>query len=262
MERRIHYHFVDLGYLRERYAVFAERWFRGEGGIDFHALHRHAHGPPKTYYYCTGPDPDAPYVERIRSVTGTHVRAGEGGDPKSVAVQLAVDMLQHATRGKMTHATLLSGDAAFAPVVRALVEIGADVTVWAEPGAVAEPLRRAADTFLPIRWQDYHHWTEERICATALLPGIGSGVASKLEGSRESYTRGGWTLLGSGTVGNPAHRADLWALETPEPKQYSLAVEHFDAPHAVETVSHSDRELLLRYADREWGAVSLSPAAG
>jgi hypothetical protein len=263
MERRIHYVFIDLGYLSERYRGFAGKWFENEGGIDFHALYRGAHGPPKTFYYDFRESRDAAgdqVLARIRSAPGAHLRTGESGaGPKGVAVQLAVDMLHHGTRGKMTHATLLSGDAGFAPLVRSLVECGTDVTVWAEPAAVAESLRFAADNFLPIRWQDFHHWTDERIGATALLPGIGKSVASRLEGSRESFTRNGWTLLGSGTVGEAGRRADLWQLDSPEAKEFSLAVEHPESPEAVETVSHSDRALLMRYADMEWGAVSLAP---
>lgn len=273
MERRIHYLFVDLGYLRDQYKRFAERWFGGEGGIDFAALYRHAHAPPKTFYYDFGDERGAGesadqhaarqserdgYLDRIRSVSGTHVRTGDATGAKGVAVQLVIDLLQHATRGKMTHATLLSGDADLAPVVRALVDMGTDVTVWADPGSVAPALRMAADNFLPIRWQDHHHWTDERIGATALLPGIGNGVAHKLEGSRESHLRSGWTLLETGTVGD--RRADLFGMDAP-PKQYSLAIEQSAAPEAanVMTVSHSDRALLLRYADIEWGKVNLAP---
>jgi hypothetical protein len=267
MERRIHYLFVDLGYLRDQYRSFAQRWFGGEGGIDFAALYRHAHAPPKTFYYDFGSERGTdPYLDRIRSVPGTHVRSGDpagagGGGQKGVAVQLVIDLLQHATRGKMTHATLLSGDADLAPVVRALVDMGTDVTVWADPASVAPALRMAADNFLPIRWQDHHHWTDERIGATAMLPGIGNGVAHKLEGSRESHLRSGWTLLESGTIGG--RRADLWGMDAP-PKQYSLAIEHTEAPDTanVLTVSHSDRALLLKYADIEWGEVKLSPAGG
>lgn len=261
MERRTHYLFVDLDYLGEGYRSFAERWFQGEGGIDFDAFYRHAHAPAKTFYY--GGEPAAAWVERVRSAPGAHLRSAPpgGGGRAGMAVQATVDLLQHATRGKMTHATLLSGDAVFAPVVRALVEIGADVTVWGEPATVAPALRHAADHFLPLRWQDHHHWTEERIASTALLPGLGSGVASKLEGSRESHARGGWALLESGTVGAARHRADLWGMDAPVPTQYSLAVEQRDAPEPahVLTVSHSDRTLLLRYAEMEWGAVNLAP---
>jgi hypothetical protein len=260
MERRIHYLFVDLGYLLETYRTFAQKWFASEGGIDFPALYRHAHAPSKTFYYDFGGG-GSRHADRIRSAPGAHLRSGE---PTGVAVRLAVDLLQHATRGRMTHATLLSGNAEFAPLVDALVEIGTDVTVWAEAGSVAEPLRLASDHFLPIRWQDHHHWTEERIGAAALLPGIGRGVATKLEGSRESFTRNGWTRLESGTVGEPGHRADLWVMDSGNPKEYSLAIEQPDAPEVtrVETVSHADRGLLLRYADIEWGAVNLSRAEG
>jgi hypothetical protein len=274
MERRIHYLFVDLGYLRDRYGSFAGRWFQGEGRIDFHAFYRHAHVPAKTFYYDGGdasaqttPGSLAPRDEqydRIRSAPGAHLQsaadATEHGQ-KRMAVQLAVDMLQHATRGKMTHATLLSGDADFAPLVRALVEIGIDVTVWAEAASAAPALRSAADHFLPISWQDYHHWTDERVAASALLPGTATGEISRLEGARESYARNGWRLLESGSVGAAGHRADLWELDH-EPKQYSLAVEQLDGPEhtSVLRVSHSDRSLLRRYADIEWGTVSLSPA--
>lgn len=266
MERRVHYLFVDLEYLREQYRSFAERWFQGEGGLDYAALYRHAHVPAKTFYYDAGDGRDA---DRIRAAPGAHLRTGDptaapSGRQKAVAVQLAVDVLQHATRGKMTNATLLTGDPDFAPVVRALVDAGADVTVWAQAGSVAPALRTAADHFLPIRWQDHHHWTDERIGASALLPGIGSGVATRLEGSRESHLRNGWSLLESGSIGEARHRADLWGIDGAEGKRYSLAIEHAEGPEPtnVMTVSHSDLGLLRRYADIEWGAVNLAPPQG
>ena len=53
-------------------------------------------------------------------------------------------------------------------------------------------------------------------------------------------------------------------MANPEGPQYSLAVEHVDASEAtpVATVSHSDRTLLLRYAEIEWGTVNLAPVQG
>jgi hypothetical protein len=273
MERRIHYLFVDLEYLLGEYRNFADRWFKSEGGIDFHALHRHAHAPHKSFYYAseshdgaTGArdsagSPRGGYFDRITSAPGTHLRTGSRA---AIGIQLAVDVMQHATRGKMTHASLLSGDAAFAPLIEALVEIGTDVTVVASPTSVAESLRNAADNFLPMRWQDHHHWTNESIAAAALLPGIGSSVASKLEGSHESYKRNGWTLVASGTIGEARHRAELWEQTGAASREYSLAIEQNGGggDERVETVSHSDRDLLLRYAEMEWGAVSLVTAAG
>ena len=65
--------------------------------------------------------------DQIQSVPGFHVRLGTvvGSKPrrlrqKEVDVQLAVDMLIHASRKNMSSATLITGDLDFRPVVRSL----------------------------------------------------------------------------------------------------------------------------------------------
>lgn len=70
---------------------------------------------------------------------------GKRARQKAVDIQIAVDMMNHAVRGNLTEAVLLSGDLDFEPLVSSLVSLGIRVTVWAESSSVSEDLLAAAD---------------------------------------------------------------------------------------------------------------------
>lgn len=87
----------------------------------------------------------SPYVH-VR--TGTMVGDGRKRRQKGVDIALAVEALTHAFRRNMEHAILVTGDADFTPLVRALVDAGTYVTlIGHDPPA---DLIGAADVYEPL----------------------------------------------------------------------------------------------------------------
>lgn len=88
---------------------------------------------------------------QIRSTVGTHLYTGlmrgqgKKQRQKAVDVKIAVDMFTHAIRGNMSHATLLSGDLDFLPLVEALVQEGIYITIYCERSSASTDLVYAAD---------------------------------------------------------------------------------------------------------------------
>lgn len=166
-----HYLFVDaaslLGYLEK----FSARYFGGEAfAIDFAKL---VPGFSKVFYYDalpvrdTNEDEDT-YEKRIapkkltlesaRNTDFVHVYEGDarrrrrrgGLEQKKIDVAITVDMLSYAFRGRMTHATLLTGDGDFKPLVDALVHESVEVTLWYPPNETSRDLMNAADIRRPL----------------------------------------------------------------------------------------------------------------
>jgi uncharacterized LabA/DUF88 family protein len=106
-------------------------------------------------------------LNAIRSLPGFHVRlgtlSGEGKRlrQKEVDVQLAVDMLTHASAKNMARATLIAGDLDFRPVVNSLIQLGTYVRVWYGSHAAADELRWSADESNEIRIDELYRWTTE-----------------------------------------------------------------------------------------------------
>lgn len=87
----------------------------------------------------------------LRSIPGYHLRLGvlsrsdKKAQQKMVDVQLAVDMLTHASNGACKHFHLFASDSDFVPVVEALTHLGHWVTVWGFPRSMSQHLVDAAD---------------------------------------------------------------------------------------------------------------------
>ncbi|MEJ8568266.1 NYN domain-containing protein [Elongatibacter sediminis] len=159
-----HYLFVDGAYLDKVLASYADRFYQGKAiEIDYRRI---IGGHERCFYY------DCPVqkksnqskaafqedvqiqlekFQKIASTKGVHLFTGQlrGRDSrirqKGIDVKMAVDMFSHAIRKNMTHATLLSGDLDFYPIVDALVDHGIFVTLYCDKKSASQDLIRAAD---------------------------------------------------------------------------------------------------------------------
>ncbi len=128
--------------------------------------------PVRVFYYDAMPDEATPeererqeaYFARLRALPDTHVVLGEvrrgakkRREQKGVDVQLAVDSLRMAMARVTDAIGLVTGDADFAPLVRAIRETGVHVIVLAFPTSLAQSLADEADRrvhfpVLPTDW--------------------------------------------------------------------------------------------------------------
>ena len=94
------------------------------------------------------------YLAHLQQMQDTHVVEGRvrkgkrKSEQKGVDVQLAVDALQAANRGAVGAIALVSGDADFVPLVRAIRDVVPHVIVIAFKESLSEELRAAADRAL------------------------------------------------------------------------------------------------------------------
>jgi uncharacterized LabA/DUF88 family protein len=148
-----HYLFVDGGYLRKLTDDFIGKLFDikdPECFLDFSRI-KGAHIRRAFYYDCFEDQRLMDYFNKINSTRGFHARRGslvglgKRKRQKQVDVMLAVDMLTYGLTKTMTVATLLSGDADFIPVIKALVRHGTYTNVVCEHGSTAKKLYRNAD---------------------------------------------------------------------------------------------------------------------
>jgi uncharacterized LabA/DUF88 family protein len=178
----VHYLFVDGGSLRGRLENISRRFYDSQTfSIDFASLGR---GFTKTFYYDAVPvrmqgEDELSYNARIKpqrdlldsaaGVDGIHVYEGDarrrrkvGLEQKKVDVMIAVDMLTHTFRRNMQHATLLTGDNDFKPLLDALVQEGMFVTLWYPPDETSRELANAADARKALdMWSLCHLLTPE-----------------------------------------------------------------------------------------------------
>ena len=101
---------------------------------------------------------------------------------KRVDVQLTVDMLMDAVHRNMTHATLLTGDEDFLPLIEALEGLGTHVTVMYERRTGARRLHAAADAGVGITIREAHRWTAAAVKDGLTIPHEFSHVPEPSDG--------------------------------------------------------------------------------
>jgi uncharacterized LabA/DUF88 family protein len=179
-ESMTRYLFLDGGCLRARVRDIASRYCSGA------ALKINWWGPSagyqKIFYYDALParkpaQSDADYaaerheveelhaklatLDRFRVNEGdTRYRKGRGLEQKKVDVMIAVDMMIHTIRRNMNEASLLAGDADFAPLLNALSNEGMFVTLVHPPRA-SKDLLAAADARQALTVTQVHAWLED-----------------------------------------------------------------------------------------------------
>lgn len=162
--REREYLFIDGGCLRAAVAKICQDLFQDRNAFQPLISQVVSGTYDKIFYYDAVPgklhnETDAAYEVRvqpdhdrfaeIQALDRVHVALGQivGANKrqKGVDVRLAVDMMTHAFRGTITHATLFAADADFTPLIKALVAEGIHVTLW-HPSQANRDMKGAADS--------------------------------------------------------------------------------------------------------------------
>lgn len=176
------YLFVDGSNFRQYFNELTQKWFSQEVEFDFKIIKDRFQAEKAFYYDCvddikTSNETQQDFEKRvelqenklnkIREVEGCHVQlgslSGKGKKKrqKEVDVLLAVQMMEHALRGNMRKAVLLSGDKDFRPLVESLVRLGLFVEVAGDQKHISRDLIHAADNHIKLNFNDYYSWVIE-----------------------------------------------------------------------------------------------------
>lgn len=187
METR--YLFIDGGCLRETLKYYSENYFNSlPVELSFPHL---SLTYKKIFYYDSLPaqkqnESDDDYKNRVQAVRefltnlnyydGVHVFEGdtrrrrEKVEQKKIDVKITVDMLNHSIRKNMTHATLLTADLDFKPLIDALVDNGMYITLWYPPGKTNSELIHAADSGVQLNLSSIYENSLAEIRQSFKLP--------------------------------------------------------------------------------------------
>lgn len=257
------YLFIDGGYLRTNYLKTIRSWFGCDGEIDFTLLRgRLQTGDLKRcfYYDALEDEPrtgetnedfksrvehDEAFFNKIEDLDGYFVRLGSltGGRnrrQKKVDILLAVEALDHAVRRNMDRAILLTGDRDFEPLVTSLVQLGIHVEVAGDKATTSRHLRRAADAYRPLSFDDYYKWTVQSVRETCPL--AVRTVGSSLYESE---------LLESGTF--QGKKVELRKMSSNN--MYYLQVEQFHDQQNHLTLEFNDVERMKLYFQLQYGEI-------
>ena len=177
------YLFIDGGHLRRNYSDSVRPWFGSEGEIDFRQIKDGflGGGIARCFYYDALEDEqrdgestedfaarvaqEEAIFNKIEELDGYFVGLGSvtgqrrNRRQKKVDILLAVQALDHAVRRNMDRAILLTGDRDFEPLVQSLVQSGIHVHVAGDKKHTSAYLRRAADNFTPLSFDQYFEMT-------------------------------------------------------------------------------------------------------
>ncbi|MBH5398576.1 NYN domain-containing protein [Bradyrhizobium sp. CNPSo 4010] len=193
------YLFIDGACLRTTIEEIGKRYVPGQVlRIDYDRL---TGGYDKVFYYDALPakrngetdeefgvrrDAAIAFHDQLGSLDRFHVYEGDTRksptvrkqEQKKVDVMIAVDMLTHSFRRNMQHATLLTGDLDFKPLLDALVQEGMSVTLWYPPHKTNKQLISAADQRRQLDVQSIYPALRPASRALFSLPS-GSGESSR-----------------------------------------------------------------------------------
>lgn len=178
------YLFVDGANFRRYFNEVTQKWFGEEIEFDFKKIKEFFQAEKAFYYDCiddikSDNETQQVFVERIefqekklnkiREIEGCHVHlgslSGKGKKKrqKEVDVLLAVQMMEHAFRGNITKAVLLSGDKDFRPLVESLVRLGLFVEVAADQNHISSDLIHSADANKKLSIDEYFGFSPQDI---------------------------------------------------------------------------------------------------
>jgi uncharacterized LabA/DUF88 family protein len=192
------YLFIDGGHLDHYYIETMQKWSGTDGALDYVSIQAQLGASKCFYYNCvddikSDKEDDTAFHKRVASqeerfktiqrVQNTHVRLGsmtgtrKNKRQKQVDILLAIEMLNHAARGNMSKAALVTGDQDFKPLVESLVGMGLHVTVLGDYKHTSQDLADAADYFRPLTLYTYHQWSLGKFKNAYPIPGksIGGG---------------------------------------------------------------------------------------
>jgi len=175
------YLFVDGSNFRQYFNETTQKWFGQEVEFDFKKIKDFFQAEKAFYYDCiddiktdneTQQNLDLRVqlqeekLNKIREVEGCHVHlgtlSGKGKKKrqKEVDVLLAIQMMEHAFRGNMSKAVLLSGAKDFRPLVESLVRLGLFVEVVGDKRHISKDLIHSADNHKTLNFPKYYDWVK------------------------------------------------------------------------------------------------------
>ena len=173
------YLFVDGANFRRYFDESTQVWFTSSVEFDFGKI-KETFKAGKVFYYDCIDDLRADNesqksveervhlkensLNQIREISGCHIHlgtlsgTGKKKRQKEVDVLLAVQMMEHAVRGNMQKAILLSGDKDFRPLVESLVRLGLYVGVAGDKSHISRELIHSADGHKKLTFSNYYEW--------------------------------------------------------------------------------------------------------
>ncbi len=174
------YLFIDGSNFRQYFNETTQKWFGQQVDFDLQQIKYFFQAEKVFYYDCTDDiktdnenqqtfdervEAQEKKLNKIREVEGCHVYlgslSGKGKKKrqKEVDVLLAVQMMEHAFRGNMRKAVLLSGDKDFRPLVESLVRLGLFIEVVADQHHISTDLIHSADANKKLSIDEYLQFT-------------------------------------------------------------------------------------------------------
>jgi uncharacterized LabA/DUF88 family protein len=171
----------------------------------------------------------------IDSLPKCHVREGHvrrGGtkprEQKAVDVMLAVDAMEHAGRGNLAIATLLTGDLDFEPLVSALVRMGVDTRVVYVRQHAAPELLNAADQRRALTLRDFYSFATPSFRASHDAIEIREGERSDEFSAFEVVKTGKWQGRDAVLYRHAVVPPRIWVSPGNEPSERSITVQYPD----------------------------------
>lgn len=186
LQKQTTYLFVDGSNFRQYFNETTQKWFGQEVEFDFKKIKEFFNAEKVFYFDCIDDvknenETDDQFnarvnsqeekLNRIREVEGCHIYLGslrrakkqKKRGQKEVDVMLAVQMMEHAFRGNMNRAVLLSGDLDFRPLVESLVRLGLFVQVVGNQNHISQELILSADSNKKLSIDDYLNFLPKNV---------------------------------------------------------------------------------------------------
>ena len=262
-EREQKYAFIDSRHVLTNYTRSVSKWFPEKPELDFARMIDPLGASRSFYYDCidnlrrqgeTDTDYDTRLqsqhadLNRVRSARGCHIRLGvlKGGAnkkekrQKEIDVLIAVDMLTHAAQKNMRTAVLVTGDQDLKPAVESLVQLGVFVELYGDAKGTSRELTWAASAYNKLTFDEYFHWSADRLIRKYPIPSKPSGFVSVAE-----------TVLATAQKGE----RHLELLKTEGPCEYGIRLKTM--PHDSRTLwAHNELDRLKLYADIVLGEIA------
>lgn len=263
------YLFIDGGYLRINYSNSVRPWFGVEGEINFIELRDGLRGGgiaiERCFYYDAIEDEqrqgesaddfrsrvekDELFFNKIEELNGFFVRLGSltgqrNRRQKKVDILLAVEALDHAVRRNMEKAILLTGDRDFEPLVHSLVQLGIGVQIIGDKEHTSKYLRRAADAYVPLSFDNYYKWTAAPLRDSFPIPVRHINMPPPRARDKEKGILRGKHV----------------ALQTCDaPPVFYVQANHFYRETSHLTLESNDEQKLKLYTDLQYGKIDWQP---
>jgi uncharacterized LabA/DUF88 family protein len=246
-----HYLFVDGAYFHTQFSEHMKELYGDVPKVDYFAISQHV-SAQRTYYYDaidnekrsteTADQHRARVADarerhhHISRVPGFHVREGHvrrGGsrprEQKAVDVMLAVDAMEHASRGTVGTITLLAGDLDFEPLVSALVRMGVDTRIVYVRRHTAPEVLAAADSSQPLSLHNFYSFAASSFRSAHRAVDMLENIKLADLGSGSPVTRGSYDGKEVGLYTYTSGEPILWMAPGSELTDPSITFTHPDA---------------------------------